>query len=89
MYPNYYFSGRNGLYAKKTSFFVIVMKHSNSDVHEALKIKIVIGYVISSVVNMISEKCKVLDISIIFKVLMKIHWVRNGLYVTDCMHMSK
>ena len=46
-------------------------------------------FVISSVVNMTSEKCNVSEVSIFLKSKMKKHWVRNGLYVTDCMDMSK
>ena len=50
------FSDRNGLYVKQTSLFVIVTQYSNSHVHEAWEIIFLIGYVISSVVNMTSEK---------------------------------
>ena len=56
MFLYFNFSDRNGLYAKQTSLFVIVTQHSNSYVHEALEIIFFIGYVISSVVNMTSEK---------------------------------
>ena len=83
------FSDRNGLYAKQTSLFVIVTQHSNSHVHEALEIRFFTGYVISSVVNMTSEKYNVSEVSIFLRSKMKKHWVRNGLYVTDCMDMSK
>ena len=48
------FSDHNGLYAKRTSLFVIVTQHSNSHVHEDLKFKFFIVKVISSVVNMTS-----------------------------------
>ena len=60
-------SDRNGLYAKQTSLFVIVTQHSNSHVHEALEIIFFIGYVISSVVNMTSEKYNVSEVSIFLK----------------------
>ena len=83
------FSDRNALYAKRTSLFVIVAQHSNSHVHEALEIILFTGYVISSVVNMTSEKYNVSELSIFLRSKMKKHWVRNGLYVTDCMDMSK
>ena len=83
------FSDRNGLYAKWTSLFVIVAQHSNSHVHEALEIIFFTGYVISCVVNMTSEKYNVSELSIFLRSKMKKHWVRNGLYVTDCMDMSK
>ena len=82
-------SDRNGLYAKQTSLFVIVTQQSNSHVHEALEIIFFTGYVISSVVNMTPEKYKVSELSIFLRSKMKKHWVRNGLYVTDCMDMSK
>ena len=89
MFPYFHFSDRNGLYAKQTSLFVIVTQHSNSHVHEALEIIFFIGYVISSVTNMTTEKCNVSEVSIFLKSKMKKHWVRNGLYVTDCMDMSE
>ena len=57
-------------YEKRTSLFVIVAQHSNSHVHEALEIIFFTGYVISSVVNMTSEKYNVSELSI----------VCNGLY---------
>ena len=82
-------SDRNGLYAKRTSLFVIVAQHSNSHVHKALEIIFFIGYAISSVVNMTPEKYNVSELSIFLRSKMKKHWVRNGLYVTDCMDMSK
>ena len=82
-------SDRNGLYAKRTSLFVIVTQQSNSHVHEALEIIFFTGYVISSVVNMTPEKYNVSELSIFLRSKMKKHWVRNGLYVTDCMDMSK
>ena len=82
-------SDRNGLYAKRTSLFVIVTQHSNAHVHEALEIIFFTGYVISSVVNMRPEKYNVSELSIFLRSKMKKHWVRNGLYVTDCMDMSK
>ena len=88
MFLYFNFSDRNGLYAKQTSLFVIVTQHSNSHVHEALEIIFFIGYVISSVVNMTSEKYNVSEVSIFLKSKIKKHWVRNGLYVTDCMDMS-
>ena len=81
-------SESNGLYAKRTSMFVIVTQQSNSHVYEALEIIFFTGYVISSVVNMTPEKYNVSELSI-FLSKMKKHWVRNGLYVTDCMDMSK
>ena len=37
-------SDRNGLYAKRTSLFVIVTQHSNAHVHEALEIIFFTGY---------------------------------------------
>ena len=83
------FSDRNRLYAKQTSLFVIVTQHSNSHVHEALEIIFFTGYVISSVVNMTSEKYNVSELSSFLRSKIKKHWVRNGLYVTDCMDMSK
>ena len=89
MFLYFNFSDRNGLYAKQTSHFVIVTQHSNSHVHEALEIIFFIGYVISSVVNMTSEKYNVSEVPNFLKSKMKKHWVRNGLYVTDCMDMSK
>ena len=66
MYLYFNFLDRNGLYAKQTSLFVIVnvIQHSNSHVHEALKITFLIGYVISNVVNMKSEKYNVSEFSI-------------------------
>ena len=63
MFLYFNFSDRNGLYAKQTTLFVIV--------HEALKIKFVIGYVISSVVNMTSEKYNVSEVSIFLMSQMK------------------
>ena len=69
--------------------FVIVTQHSNAHVHEDLKFKFFIVKVISSVVNMTSEKCNVLEVSIFRQSKIKRHWVHNGLYVTDCMDMSK
>ena len=89
MFLYFYFSDRNGLYAKQTSLFVIVTQRSNSHVHEVLEIIFFIGYVISSVVNMTSEKYNVSEASIFLKSKMKKHWVRNGLYVMDCMDLSK
>ena len=89
MFLYFNFSDRNGLYAKQTSLFVIVTQQSNSHVHEALEMIFVTGYVISSVVNMTSEKYNVSEVSIFLRSKMKNHWVRNGLYVTDCMDMSK
>ena len=84
------FSDRNGLYAKQTSLFVIVTQHSNSHVREDLKFKLFIVKVISSVVNMTSLKYNVLEVfSIFLQSKIKRHWVRNGLYVTYCMDMSK
>ena len=83
------FSDRNGLYAKQTSLFIIVTQHSNSHVHEDLKFKFPIVKVISSVVNMTSEKYNVLEVSIFLQSKIKRYWMRNGLYVTDCMDMSK
>ena len=80
MFFYFNFSDRNGLYAKQTSLFVIVTQHSNSHVHEALEIIFFIGYVISSVVNMTSEKYNVSEVSIFLKSKMKKQWVRNGLY---------
>ena len=82
MFLYFNFSNRNGLYAKRTSLFVIVAQHSNSHVHEALDLEIIFftGYVISSVVNMTSEKYNVSELSIFLRSKMKKHWVRNGLY---------
>ena len=59
MFLYFNFSDRNGLYAKQTSLFVIVTQHSNSHVLEALEIIFFIGYVVSSLVNMTSEKYNV------------------------------
>ena len=84
-----HFSDRNGLYAERTSLFVIAAQHSNSHVHEDLEIIFFTGYVMSSVVNMTSEKYNVSELSIFLRSEMKKHWMRNGLYVTDCMDMSK
>ena len=67
-------SDRNGLYAKRTSLFVIVTQHSNSHVHEALEIIFFTGYVISSVVNMTPEKYNVSELSIFLRSKMKKHW---------------
>ena len=89
MFHYFNVSERNGLYAKRTSLFVIVTQHSNSHVHEALEIIFFTGYVISSVVNMTPEKYNVSEVYIFLRSRMKKHWVRNGLYVTDCMDMSK
>ena len=89
MFLYFNFSDRNGLYAKRTSLFGIVAQHSNSNVHEGLEIIFFTGHDISSVVNMTSEKYNVSDVSIFLRSKMKKHWVRNGLYVTDCMDMSK
>ena len=80
MFLYFNFFDRKGLYAKQTSLFVIVTQHSNSHVHEALEIIFFIGYVISSVVNMTSEKYNVSEVSIFLKSKMKKHWVHNGLY---------
>ena len=55
------------MYAKHTSLFVIVTQHSNSHVHEALEIIFFIGYVISSVVNITSEKYNVSEVPIFLK----------------------
>ena len=79
------FSDRNGLYAKTDITFC----HRYSTLHEALEIIFFTGYVISSVVNMTSEKFNVSEVSIFLRSKMKKHWMRNGLYVTDCMDMSK
>ena len=62
---------------------------SNSHVHEDLKFKFSIVKVISSVMNTTSEKYNVLEVSIFLLSEIKRHWVRKGLYVTDCMDMSK
>ena len=59
------------------------MQHSNSHVHEDLKFKFSIVRVISTVVNMTSEKYNVLEVSIFVQSKINRHWVRNGLYVTD------
>ena len=67
------FSDRNGLYAKQTSLFVIVTQHSNSHVHEALEIILFFGYVMSSVVNMTSEKYNVSEVSIFLRSKIKKH----------------
>ena len=76
MFLYFNFSDRNGLYAKQTSLFVIVTQHSNSHVHEALEIIFFIGYVISSVVNMTSEKYNLSEVSIFLKEEPKWNFVR-------------
>ena len=58
---------------------MMMTQHSNSHVHEAWEIIFLIGYVISSVVNMTSEKYNVSDVSIFLKSKMKKYWVRNRL----------
>ena len=61
-------------------FFFIVTQHSHSYVHEDLKFKFSIVKVISSVVNMTSEKYNVLEVSIFLQSKIKRHWMHNGLY---------
>ena len=58
----------------------LLLKQSNSHVHEALEIIFFTGYVISSVVNITPEKYNVSELSIFLRSKMKKHWVRNGLY---------
>ena len=84
MFLYFNFSDRNGLYAKQTSLFVIVTQHSNSHVLEALEIIFFIGYVVSSVVNMTSEKYNVSEVSIFLKSTVKPLYNEQSRDPTNC-----